>query len=142
MPPAQPLTEERTQQLVDTLKATEVAENEAQQDDLRQRVRLWRPELEKYRDCNNHAAKAIALRPGDPLSLATAARGACSHYELDLQSALVAVYVDIPGLGDHAMQRVRQTILEYDVAEIVGARAMARPHQFDRLNASRPSSSS
>ena len=140
--PAQPLTEERAQQLVDSLKATEVAENEARQDDLRQRVRLWRPELEKYRACNNHAAKGIALRPGDPLSLATAARGMCSHYELELQSALVAAYADIPGVGEHALQQVRQTILEYDVAEIVGVRAMAPPHQFDRLNASRPSSSS
>ena len=127
-PPAQPLTEERTQQLVDSLKATEVAENEAPQDDLPQRVRLWQPELEKYRDCNNRAAIGIALQPGDPLSLATAARGMCSHYELELQSALVAAYADIPGVGEHALQHVRQTILEYNVAEIVAARAMAQSH--------------
>jgi len=140
-PPAQPLTEERAQQLIDSLKATEVAENEARQDDLRQRVRLWRPELEKYRECNNHAAQAIALRSGDPLSLATTARAMCSHYEVELQSALVAAYADISGVGDHALQHVRQAILEYDVAEIVGVRTTAPPRRLDRLNASRPSSS-
>ncbi|MFY9838281.1 MAG: hypothetical protein WAK55_17785 [Xanthobacteraceae bacterium] len=107
-----PLTEERTQQLVDTLKATEVANNEARQDDLRQRVRLWRPELEKYRECNNHAANSIALQPGDPLLLATAARAMCSHYGIQLQSALVAAYADIPGVGEQVLQHARQTTLE------------------------------
>jgi hypothetical protein len=141
-PPARALTEERMQQLIDPPKAPEVAENEARQDDLRQRVRLWQPQLEKYRECNNHAANGIALRPGDPLSLATAARAMCSHYEVELQSALVAAYADIPGVGEHALQRVRQTTLEYNVAEIVAARAMAQPHQFDRLHALRASSNS
>lgn len=131
-PPAQPLTEERTQQLVDSLKATEVTENETRQNDLRQRARLWQPELEKYQGCNNHAAKGIALQPGGTLALATAVRGMCSRYELELQSALVADYADIPGVGEHALQHVRQKILEYDVAEIVGVRAVA---QFGPFNA-------
>jgi hypothetical protein len=119
VPPAQPLAEERTQQPVDSLKATEVVENEPRRDNLRQRARLWQPQLEKYRACNNHAAKHIALRPGDPLSLATAARATCSHYQLELQSALVAAYADIPGIGEDALQHVCQTILVYNTAEIV-----------------------
>ena len=127
-PPAQPLTEERTQQLIDPPKAPEVAENEPRQDDLRQRVRLWQPQLEKYRDCNSHAANGIALHPGDPLSLATAARGMCAHYELELQTALVATYADFPGVGEDALQHARQTILEHNTAEIVAARSMAQPH--------------
>jgi hypothetical protein len=126
--PAQPLTEARTQQLADSLKTPEVTENEARQDDFRQRIRLWRPELEKYRECDNHAANGIASQPGEPLSLATAARGMCWHYELELQSALVAVYADSPSVGEHALQHVRQTILGYNVAEIVAARSMAQPH--------------
>jgi hypothetical protein len=126
-PPSQPLTEERTQQLVDSLRVTEVAENAARQGDLRQRVRLWQPQLEKYRDCNSHVANGIASHPGDPLSLAAAARGMCSHYEAELQSALVATYADIPGVGEDALQRVRQTILEHDTAEIIAARSIAQP---------------
>jgi hypothetical protein len=85
--PAQPLTEERRQLLVDTPNATEVAENEARQDDLRRRVPMAAG-AGKIRECNNHAANAIALQPDDPLSLATAARAMCSHYEVELQSAL------------------------------------------------------
>jgi hypothetical protein len=127
-PPSQTLTEERMQQLVDSLKVTEVAENGSRQDDLHQRVRLWQPQLEKYRDCNSHAATGIALHSGDPLALATAARGMCSHDELELQTALVATYADIPGVGEDALQHARQTILEHNTAEIVAARAMAQPH--------------
>jgi hypothetical protein len=28
----------------------------------------------------------------------------CSHYEIELQSALVAAYADIPGVGEHVLQ--------------------------------------
>jgi hypothetical protein len=97
--------------------------SEAQQADLQRRLKITEPSLEKYIECNVTAARGIALQPGDPMSLALAARGLCGQVEGPLRKALIDAFADIPGASSHEIEGIRQKILERSAAEIVAVRA-------------------
>jgi hypothetical protein len=79
--------------------------------------------MAKYAECNTKAARGIASHPGDPLSLATAARGICLSVEAELWKNLRNAHADYPEVANRAIERARQTILEHNAAEIVSVRA-------------------
>jgi adenylate kinase len=90
-----------------------------------QRDKMFKPQLNKYSECNEHAAKAIAFQQGDPVSLALAARGLCARFELELEHAIKNAYGDIvlPSDVSNVIEQARQNVLERNAAEIVAYRA-------------------
>lgn len=81
--------------------------------------------LDLYADCVFGNAREFALQPGEPMSLAIAARSSCRREE----RALEGYYASQLGQGDPLTQRVtegaRQRVLENSIALIVRKRSNA-----------------
>src|SRR5947209_3511636 len=71
------------QDFVDSVKA----QSEAKKADYDRRFESWKPLLKEYSACNRNASRIVATQPGDPMSLAIAARNLCRSDEANLQKA-------------------------------------------------------
>jgi hypothetical protein len=109
------------QELVDSAKA----QSEAKKADYDRRFESWKPQLREYNACNRTASRIVATQPGDPMSLAIAARNLCRSDEANLQKAIYAAYSDNPSFGMKAMEKVRKSVLENNTGEIVAYRVKA-----------------
>jgi hypothetical protein len=105
------------QEFVDKLKA----QSQAQIADYDRRLET----LREYSACNRNASRIVAVQPGDPISLAVAARNLCRSDEVKLRNAIYAAYSDNPSFGMEAMEKIRKSILENNTGEIVAYRAKA-----------------
>ena len=81
-------------------------------------------EMEAYIVCNLQASKAVSSQPGDPMSLAVAARGLCGNEELALNRAIDAAYR--PDLALKIRDRLKMRTIEQNTTSIVTYRARAR----------------
>jgi hypothetical protein len=119
------VTEERiissAKEIVDKAKA----ESDAKIADYGRRFETWRPQLREYKICNKKASQVVASQPGDPISLAMAARNLCRSQEQDLRRAIYAAYADNPNFGIEALETVRKSAIEDNTGEIVAYRAKA-----------------
>ncbi|MBX9840276.1 MAG: hypothetical protein K2Z80_00555 [Xanthobacteraceae bacterium] len=77
--------------------------------------------LDAYISCNLAAARRVAGQPGDPISLAVAARGICLRQERQLSEELIATKGELR--AHRVLQVYREGMLEANTAEIVKMRA-------------------
>ena len=101
------------------------AQVEAQIADYDRRLERWKPLLAPYKACNRNASRLVAMQPGDPISLAVAARSLCKTEEANLRKAIYSAYTNTPSFGIDTMEKVRKVILENNTGEIVASRAKA-----------------
>jgi len=64
-------------------------ELEAKKVDYDRRLERWQPQLRDYLACNKNMSRVVAAQPGDPMSLAVAARNLCSSNEATLRKAII-----------------------------------------------------
>ena len=109
------------QQFADKLKA----DSEAQIADYDRRLETWKPQLREYFSCNRNASQVVAAQPGEPTSLAVAARNICREAEASLQKAIYAAHSDNPKFGTDALEKMRKKALENNTGDIVADRIKA-----------------
>jgi hypothetical protein len=74
------------------------ADSEAKLADYARRLESYKPLIRSYAACNRSASKIVSTQPGDPASLAIAARSICRSEEAKLREAVHAAYTDDPNL--------------------------------------------
>jgi hypothetical protein len=99
------------------------ADAEAKIADYDRRLESYKPLSRSYFVCNRSASKIVSTQPGDPVSLAVAARSICRSEEANLREAVRAAYADDPKFGMDSMERFRAKALENNTGDIVAARA-------------------
>jgi hypothetical protein len=103
---------------VDYVKRVE-AEGRAKIADYDRRLETWKPQAAEYFACNRKASMVVASQPGDPTSLAIAARSICGSVEAKLRKAIYDAYADDdPGFGNRTMEKVRTRVLEDNTGDI------------------------
>lgn len=107
-----------TQKFVDKLNA----DSEAKIADYDRRLEKLKPQMREYFACNRNASQTVAAQPGDPASLAVAARNICRESEASLQKTIYAVYSDDPKFGVDALENIRKKALENNTGDIVAFR--------------------
>lgn len=105
------------------------AESEAKIADDKRRIESFRPLLRDYYVCNRSASKIVSTQPGDPISLAVAARNICRSEEANLRKTAYAAYADDPQFVMTTMEKFRARVLENNTGDIVASRAAANSTQ-------------
>jgi hypothetical protein len=98
-----------------------MSDDEAIRQEVRAKAPSYQAETYAYYLCNAKASRAYASQQGDPVSIAFAARSACTNERNALLTGLVRAYD--PSRGGKLMAASENSALEQNTVTVVEARA-------------------